>query len=128
MKWLTQKEVRTAAKKSERAAIACSKKHWRQLATAKESETRKKANSLSYNSPICEEYCALCVRFQNPQLSFKQNCRQCPLRKEKYSLTCCKEYQAASTAFIAWNNRCPLADFATFTKNAKAMYDRICEL
>lgn len=127
MKWLTVKEVRAAAKKSKRSAIACSKKHWWQLATATESETREKEDSLANINLVAEEYCALCIRFQCPHYRFSYNCLQCPLGSTE-RLTCCKEYQDAARAFEAWEHRSQSRDFAIFTKKAKAMYNRICEL
>lgn len=116
MKWLTIKEAKAAGKKSKRAAIACSKKHWYQNWQAKEAEMKLLSNAVGGH------LCALCHRYSMCQLGH----RWCPLRKPGDGGGCCEKYRAAYRAYYMWqSNRAP---YSTFTKKAKAMYDRICEL
>lgn len=42
MKWLTQKQVNAAAKKSDKAALDCSIEHWQQICDATDEELRRK--------------------------------------------------------------------------------------
>lgn len=126
MQWLTVKEVETAAKKSKRAASACVKKHWKQLAIATEAQFRAKENSLKHTCLISADYCALCHYCGQLPYFSKSNCLKCPLRKKEYKATCCKEYQAAFFARTGFLHR--KKPYSIFTKAAKAMYDRICKL
>ena len=74
VKWLTQKQVKEAAKKSRKAAIECSRLHWEQLATATDEESGNKRDSLMMSVLDGHEYCALCKRF------FAEcRCNDCPL-------------------------------------------------
>ena len=61
MKWLTLKEIRAAAKKSDLAALECSKLHWQQMYNAMPEELRAgfKKNVVD-DGP---ERCACCQRW-----------------------------------------------------------------
>ncbi len=115
MRWLTQAEVKIAAKKSKRAAIACSKKHWKQNATATQKETAGKGGLTD------EGLCALCQRYGEP------SCEGCPLKKS-YKCYCCKVYHDADDAYESWGNGYGSGKFSTWQKKAKAMYDKLCSL
>lgn len=96
MKWLTQKEIKAAAEKSKKAAIACSVLHWEQVLTATKEELLdflvKKSESL-----IRWQYCALCVRCKN-------NCKPCPMPSEKVCRRSGSVWVRASRAFVALQN------------------------
>ena len=116
MRWLTQAEVKIAAKKSKRAAIACSKKHWKQNATATQKETEAGKGGLTD-----DRLCALCQRYGEP------SCEGCPLKKS-YKCYCCKVYHDADDAYGSWDNGYGSGKFSTWQKKAKAMYDKLCSL
>jgi len=124
MKWLTGEEVRAAAKKSKRAAIACAKKHWWQNHTATEKEMRVFAKT---HRPAGYRLCALCWRY-NQNNVHKLGRYWCPLKKAKDKTYCCNQYTKALRAFTNWKAKVGNGRYSTFTKKAKAMYDRICEL
>jgi len=77
MEWLTRKEIREAAKKSEEAAVKCSIKHWEQIRDA----TRAELTQGYDNDRVISnhEFCALCKRY----FKFKNNspCENCILYK-----------------------------------------------
>ncbi len=73
MKWLTQKQVKEAAKKSPKAAHDCVIEHWTQLATCTFDELKKVIKSKSNIINSC--YCAFCSKYTKRQL-----CSACPIR------------------------------------------------
>ncbi len=93
--WITKAQVKAAAAKSDRAALAMSLRHWKQLAAAGKVELLKtrRANRVSEG----EEYCALCQRAGSPAPGF--SCGRCPLHR--IDQNCRKQdgvYRAAATA------------------------------
>lgn len=77
MKWLTQKEVKEAGKKSKKAAIRCSIEHWQQIVDATWEELEKKiqlGGGVASSSLVHVPYCALCQRYYK-----RGTCRLCPL-------------------------------------------------
>ena len=87
MKWLTQKQVKEAAKKSRKAAIECSRLHWEQLATCTKGELLAKTRQLSeYHDLIGCDYCSLCIRYRGDNSS----CDECPISDDQ---NCVKKSQ-----------------------------------
>ena len=72
MNWLTRKEVDAAAKKSKKAAIACSVLHWEQILSATKKDFRRLSNEIH---PMSGLLCALCVRHE-------YNCAVCSLGRD----------------------------------------------
>jgi len=118
MKWLTYEEVTAAAKKSKKAATACSKKHWLQLSTATADELR-----CSPRYPLSPAFCALCMYHGGPGGGA---CKPCSLYCEGRGRACCYEYSAAFDAYYDWKEK--TGTFAAWKKAAKAMYQRICKI
>lgn len=75
MKWLTQKEIKAAAKKSEKAAIACSVLHWEQILTATKRDFHEPSAGTVYSID-----CALCIRHMKHG---RTQCCLCSLGKIK---------------------------------------------
>lgn len=107
MKWLTQAEVKKAAKKSKGAAIASCKKHWKQNYTA---------------TPV--EIQALARRKVASGIFRGDPCKDCPLGPDM----CCGEYSKALNAFEVWAGDKTDVHFAEWQAKAKLMYDKICSL
>lgn len=78
MKWLTLKQIRSAAKESDEAAFDCAIEHWEQLATATLEELSKAFRNRRVS--IGYERCALCIRYQKPREA--EPCRLCPVAIE----------------------------------------------
>jgi len=76
MNWLTQNEIKAAAKKSLKAAKACSLQHWQQLRQATPKELFAALNHDDVE--ITVEFCALCQRYLSGHRTL---CRRCPLGK-----------------------------------------------
>ena len=111
MKWLTQKEVKVAAKKSNKAAIACSVMHYEQILAAKKWEIQRnhKRNHLWLTGP---DLCALCERCNG-------YCGRCPLGKVQECPTegsCYHEVWAAYAFLIA-----DMDDIETFRNKVRPM-------
>ena len=122
MEWLTEKEVAAAAKKSKRAAIACSKKHWKQNYTATEEEIDEYCDNYRI---VNADSCALCVRYTiiDEEGDVEDtDCAACPLGPNR----CCDEYYAAADAFDKWYYY--NGSFADWQAKAKLMYDRLCKI
>src|SRR5512146_796974 len=94
IKWLTQAQVKAAAKKGRKAAIACSQEHWRQLSEARAKEMRQYASALS------GEYEALCYLTGDGDSS-DPHCEKCPIAVVDYS--CPNPEAAFRDAFKAWD-------------------------
>lgn len=113
MKWLTQKEVKAAAKKSKKAAIACSVLHWEQILTATKEELCDFYDNRS-DDLVRSPYCALCCRFNDDAAE----CPKCPVPDK------CKTggsvWSAASYACtrLRYDNDFPLS---TFRRKAQPM-------
>ncbi len=125
MKWLSQAMVRAAAKKSEREAVASSKKHWKQNCTATEEEVKAYIKQEiktgifkgSNCSPVDADLCALCECYDD-------NCKNCPLGPTQ----CCREYGEAQKAFDKWKKRKTKFNFEIWKAKAKLMYEELCSL
>ena len=118
MRWVTEKQVRAAAKKSFEAAKAMSIKHWKQLVTAKAEELRgaRKTNKADVDG----YFCAFCGRFKG---FYQDGCRSlCPLHKGS---NCCPGYSAALEAFDKWlDGKAPIT---AFRKAGRKLIKRIEE-
>jgi len=78
MKWVTEEEAAAAGAKSKKAAIACSYKHWRQMATATLLEWKKWFLANNNEFPIFTDHCALCHSFY-PSIGETGPCHGCVL-------------------------------------------------
>lgn len=86
MDWLTQEEIKAAAKKSEKAAIACSVKHWEQILAATKWELQRADHAIMYG-----KNCALCIRHKDKyDPKHSTHCSQCSLGK----IGKCEDYGA----------------------------------
>ncbi len=117
MKWITQKQIEAAARKSDNAAISMSMKHWWQVITATKKELIDGYNDEKVD--IWGQHCALCERFCDG------HCENCPLTIGSRS-DCCQEWKNATElwnpeAGHRWKHR-------AFQKAAKIMYKRLCNL
>ncbi len=97
MKWLTQKQVRAAGKKSALAAAQCSYEHWMQIKTAGAKELRKALDEDRVDSGV--SWCALCIRHGIG--IGRGECLRCPLGPT----ACCREYEKAQGAFVVWGEQ-----------------------
>ncbi len=119
MRWITQAQVKAAARKSDKASISMSMKHWFQLTTATKKEIIDGYNDDKVD--IWGEHCALCGRYSDGY----ENCGKCPLTDEGRS-DCCEEWRNAVELWnpedgYRWKHR-------AFQKAAKVLYKRICNL
>lgn len=112
MKWLTQKYIKTQAKKSERAAIKVSWEHWEQLATATEKELRKALWGSRPKVTIGRNYCSLCQRY----IVAKECCDECPIY-------CFSTWTPVYHALYKWENG--NGRYSTFVKKARTMADKL---
>ena len=126
MRWLTQKEIKVAAKKSKRAAKKCSQEHWRQLSTATEDELKKGLKKKRVSTR--NKHCALCIRYDC------LICKGCPFADnsqlrdewEDGRLNCPEIYWNVDRAFVLWRaNKCP---YSVFQQAAQKVYEALCEL
>jgi|GEM_PF-5499575 len=101
MKWLTEEEIKEAAKKSKRAAIKMSIRHWEQLhsVTLREFFEAEKKDLAS----IGGDYCSLCRRY-NWKPSILKSPRPCPLIN-----TICGEEERCSWA---WRDVSAIVNYA----------------
>ncbi len=113
IKWLTQKQVKTAAAKSELAAVRCCKKHWHQIATATKAEflTAKDRNETS----IGGLHCALCVRCQYT------TCKGCLLKQS--GTRCCSEWLIACIALGKFEEK--ESSYRPFKTAAHKLYKKL---
>ena len=117
MKWITEKQIKAAAKKSHKAAIEMSKKHWMQVVTATKRELID-----GYNKGLVDlwgTHCALCQRYSD---GFGK-CGKCILKDENTG--CCREWETAVRYWDPDGNR---RKYRAFQKDAKKMYERLCKL
>lgn len=116
MNWLTEKQVKAAAKKSHNAAVRCSQEHWWQLSTA----TRKEIDEApdDWEVLVCASYCALCQRY------FLCKCKGCPLDpQDDGPRDCCQEWRDMDRVFFGRHPIWPL-----WRRAAKAMYKRLMQV
>lgn len=74
MKWLTRSQVKKEARKSAKAALNCSIKHWEQICSATKAECKEAdEQGILFGCFIC----GLCVRYID--------CDICPLHEEGLS-------------------------------------------
>jgi len=76
MKWLTLKEIKAAAKKSDLAALECSKLHWQQIYDATPEELRVGLRRGFVNEG--PKRCACCQRWANIADNYVA-CKECLL-------------------------------------------------
>jgi len=118
MKWITKNQVKAAAKKSHKAAVAMTKKHWHQLFTATKQEI---IDAYRKGLVACDDdYCALCKRYHK-----NKSCNECPL-KDSFPRSCCKEWRDAVRKFDPYGGR--LWRHREFQRAAGKMYQKICKL
>lgn len=112
IEWLTKEYIRQQGKKSKRAAIECSRDHWKQLWQATEKQLREayKKNVVG----IKGGYCSLCIRYYDYE-AWKCS-HNCPLVCESGSL-----WDVADDLF-------PKRHFSKWKKAAKALYEKLDEL
>lgn len=116
MQWLTEREAKKAAK-TRKGAIACSRKKWKQLSTATQTEVIALGN---------EPPCALCRRYYLVSSKFQH--KTCPIRTQADQITgntCCQEWRSAASARYAFIYRPTLANFRKWRKAARAMLSRL---
>lgn len=125
MKWLTQKEIKTRAKKSKREAIKVSWEHWEQLATATMTELTAAIGNKQVG--FDEKYCGLCQRHKTKVAV----CIECPL-DDSACIICCKEYdKAMKVREVFWTHRFQSTGFdkfIAFQKTAKIMANKLKRL
>jgi len=125
MDWLTMEEVERAAKKGRKAAIECSKKHWKQLSRATKDELSEVEEPYSI---VKDLFCALCHRYRMA----KNSCKRCPLYDSEHDPgdngLCCEE---CSLALEYYGEMCydrTEKKFEAWQKTAKAMYRKLCRV
>lgn len=123
MEWLTREQVAKAAKKSRKAALECSREHWRQLSTATAKEMREYELDTNDDGFGCD-YCACCVRFYYGTY----RCSECPLKEHGYA---CEEigspWAVASDAYFSWSNSGGAAKWRAWKAASLRMYQVLLE-
>ncbi len=117
IKWITQAQVKAAAEKGERAALAMSLRHWKQLAAAGEKELRWAEQE---GLTGCG-FCALCERYDH-------DCTGCPLVDRGRPCFEYGPYSAADGAFADWRDDPSPARFIEWRIAARAMRDLLQRL
>jgi len=123
IRWITEAQVKAAAKKSDRAALAMSLRHWKQLAAA-----GKKQLSDALAAKLTElwpEWCSLCVRGRSQGVC---RCRGCPLSNAG---GCGPDsiFGNAADAVCEWEERpTSLPHWAIWRAAARAMRDLLQKL
>jgi hypothetical protein len=113
MKFLTKKEVSIAAKKSAKAALKCTIRHWEELSTCTETQLRGKMNTLNDVYDIKSScYCALCIRYNIA-------CSKCIIVKRGHRSCPRGTWHEPSVAFHKWQSYGK--PFSAFQKAAKKM-------
>ena len=114
MKWLTQKEVAIASKKSGKQALLCCREHWQQLLSATKRDFERFKGDVKCLD--CATYCALCQRyyFSEPM------CFGCPLD----CLAVCF-WGSVDTAFVGYLDNYSPGDRKVWKLQAKEMLDKI---
>jgi hypothetical protein len=100
MKWLTKKSVVTAARRSHKAAVECSLKHWNQLYRATQDEI---VDALSSESDLLfAPFCALCTRYLDKNSGVCN--KQCPLSLEDKDMGCGRKslWEKATDTLCEW--------------------------
>lgn len=124
MKWLTQAQVKAAAK-TEKTAKICSELHWWQLGHCTEEELKKKVRQYPKDADMTMVsycFCAFCARHSHISCNSNGKC----LLKNK--MNCCGEYADARDAFEKWQDDPTPANFKAFQVKAKIMWRKIKNL
>lgn len=123
MDWLTIDQIQKAAKKSRKAALECSREHWRQLSEATAKELRQAW--LSGSVAIGSEDCSLCQRYGHDVLG----CGRCPLNVAGHRcITMGSIWRRAQRHFHAILDDNDTKAWRSWKRAAKAMYKKLCEL
>ncbi len=117
MKWLTQKQIKQAAR-TEKTAIECSRLHWHQMATCTLEELNSKLRQLGYYTRLIREnYCALCQKYADE----KGDCVKCPLGNNNCNETNWHNAAYALRQFYRLPTQTSLAKFQTQAKIMEAI-------
>ena len=115
--WITTAQVKAAAEKSDRAALAMSLRHWKQLAAAGQAELRRAEEKGLTGS--C--FCALCERYGH-------DCAGCPLVNRDRPCFEYGPYPATDATLAGWRDDPSPARFAKWRAAARAMRDLLQRL
>lgn len=113
MKWLTEAQVKKAAKTA-KGALAITKTHWWQNANATEEELKEYWNVGGGHNPVAANICGLCLRYDESA----EECGACPLRKVS------KCYQSQSTYRLADNAWHDLKNAWHYDEPAKRLFNK----
>lgn len=114
MNWLTLKQIKQAAKTSDKAALECSRLHWEQLAKWQPKALEKAC--VEGLISIHGGFCANCVRHS-------AKCPECILAtNDTGSWKCCNGlWEAAWRAYNLWKGNPTPATYKAFRDAAKAV-------
>ncbi len=118
MKWLTQKQIKEAAKKSPKAAKDCVIEHWTQLATCtfKEFVWAVKQGKAS----IWGGFCAFCIRARNEDDVLFCSTKKCPVFLQTGCIGCSETpWHRAFADFNNFEENPTQANYTKFHKAAK---------
>ena len=130
-RWITQEQVRTAAKNL-RSALKMSHKHWEQIAQATEKQIER---AIANNKlDIRCRHCALCHFYHGDNVGdlSPENCKKCVLSNHHSSKQeCCREWHACANCCKEkeWgNNSIATVDYKKFHKAAGKMRDKLARI
>lgn len=122
MNWLTTDQIKKAAKKSRKAALECSREHWRQLseATAEELRTGVSRGLVS----LTDAHCAMCIRHWKCGW-----CGTCPLYEAGHGCNGNESlWRTAEEALRYAVDNTGRSSWSAWKRAAKAMYKKLCEV
>jgi len=94
--WLDLACIIVAAEKSDTAALASTRAHWKQIAAVSLAEFKNAVDLQKVN--MFSSFCALCIRFHRTRLV-------CPLRGTRCFGSCIKAWKLVRDAYVSNNKR-----------------------